>query len=148
MSVNIPKLNRALATGHPVTGAYSDDDAAALAQLRAENINIVRPFEATIKSIASRLGVATSDALVTALEAVAQASPTVRHILAVLESGGTVDLGDAATRGQLDAMAENNLLTAEQATAIKGLAEATISHEAVLGLAGTQLAHIEKARTP
>lgn len=71
-------------------------------------------------------GAAAADAILTKLETFATAghpmSSIVARALKFLANTGGIDVGDAATRGLLDALAAGNVITVDEATKLKSLA--------------------------
>jgi hypothetical protein len=101
----------------------------------------------TERGLYALLGPEAAEAILQALEAAGEVNPVVKRALSWLKppSDG-IDLGDASTRGVLDALVTATVLTAEQVAALKGLAETTMSLVEAAGLGSVHLGDIQNAR--
>jgi len=107
----------------------------------------VGDYLATFKTILSELGETISNDLISSMEAAASSSKSVERILNVLDNGVEVNLGDAVTRGMLDAFGANAALALSEtdAIAIKALAENQISRSQQLGFGTVKSYDVRRA---
>jgi hypothetical protein len=122
-------------------------DEEAVAYLNVPRVAVPRPTMMTERGLYALLGPEAAEAILQALEAAGEVNPVVKRALSWLKppSDG-IDLGDASTRGVLDALVTATVLTAEQVAALKGLAETTMSLVEAAGLGSVHLGDIQNAR--
>lgn len=101
---------------------------------------------ATYLTIAAELGDATARSLIDALDSAEASDKLVREALHRIRQSDGVNLGDPVTRGLLDQFVTNDLLTSEEAAAIKGLAENLLNRAEQLGIGTVRPGTVQMAR--
>jgi hypothetical protein len=130
--------------------------AAMTAEHAAENLNtadrtrVIAETFVNAKTLYSRLGAVAAETVIQKLEAGAASDSPFAPVLKravqwILPSEEGIDVGNAVTRGLLDQLA-GPLLTAEEAAAIKAIAEETVSRATELGLPKVEPGHVQDAR--
>lgn len=134
----------------PLGRGYSGmSDADAAAGLNTADVTATYERFVTVRTLMGELGPAAASEIVDALEAGAAASPPLARALAMLKEysqGGGIDLGHPEARSFLDSLVPD-VLTADQAQALKSVAERQISRAEQLGLSRVQPRHVAKARS-
>ncbi len=96
---------------------------------------IVQSTMVTAKGLMALLDPATAAAILDKLEAAASSNSTVKWILSFMQgSAEGVDLGHPNTRAQIDALAAAGVLSADEASLLKALADNLVSRAEELGL--------------
>ncbi len=109
----------------------------------------VVPTPVGIGRIMSALGAARGGAFFDALDSAAVSDPVLRWTMAILQSGGTIDVGDTEARAQLDALAANGVISAQDAADVKALAEVPASRADLIGVPAPlvpELVHLARVR--
>ncbi len=110
-------------------------------------LRYVGGYDATFKTIISELGTGVADRLIESMELASSSSPSIKRILNALDIGVSVNLGDSVTRAMLDSFVSGGLgLTAEDATAIKALADNQVSRASQLGLSEVKPYDVRRAK--
>lgn len=125
----------------------SDDAAAAALNLRTRT-RTVTTF-ATWRKMLADLGPTVTATVKAKVEAAAEANPAVALALDMLSEygdGGGLDIGHANTRAVIDSLAAGGVLTLDESTAIKAMAEQPCSRADELGLPAIDAAHVQSAR--
>jgi len=112
--------------------SMSDIDAAAA--MVAPYTTRVMPMPVGIGRIMSTLGASRGAAFFDALEAAAASDSVLKWTLTILNSGGTIDVGDPESRAQLDTLAAGGVIDPQDATDIKALAEVPASRADMIGV--------------
>ena len=144
--MNLGKLRTELRDDPTLVGYAQMTDAEAVAALNARTLR--RSTRVSVLGIAAELGKPVADRLLASLAAAGAADPTVAHVLKLLENGGDVDVGHDTTRGLLDAFAANEALAlaADDAAAIKGLADNQQTRGERIGAGLVRIRDVVKAR--
>lgn len=137
-------------TADPLGRGYGDmtDDEVAASLNAADRTLVVTTF-ATWRKLLADLGPTATPTIKGKIEAAAESNAAVAMTLDMLAEygeGGGLDLGHANTRAVIDQLATVEVLTADEAAAIKGVAEETISRAAELGLPTIKPGYVAKAR--
>ena len=113
-------------------------DAAVAADLNATSSVVKQgPIFVTARTLYGDLGPAAAETILQKLEAASASNAVVKRVNAwLLPSEAGVDVTNASTREQLDALAGGGVLTAGEAAAIKALGESVQSKGEQLGLLG------------
>ena len=98
----------------------------------------------TVLDVASKLGRATARRLAASMQAAAETDPLMAEMLALVRTATGIDVGHAEARDAIDEMALDPALdlTADDAAAIKALADNRKSRLDVLGLARPRLREV------
>jgi len=130
-------------------GYASMTDAEAAESLGAPGRQVVVPTRCTWRDLMAALGLQQAADVKTRLEAAAETDEGLAlalHALGHYGEGGGLDFGHPQTRDTIDALAADNVLTSDEAAAVKALAERTVSRAEELGLARVRPGHVQKAR--
>jgi len=127
-----------------VFGELSNADAAA----EMNKLQFPGKRRMAVLEIAAELGTGVSGRLVASMEAASATDFTVKHVLRLLENGGTVDINHTTTRVMLDSFAANAdlPLTTDDAAAIKTLADNRESYATLNNLRKVKEGHIKMER--
>lgn len=91
----------------------------------------------TARTLYAELGPVAAETILAKLEAASASNAIVKRVNAwLLPSEAGVDLANASTRGQLDALAQAGVLTSDEAASVKALGESLVSKGEQLGLLG------------
>lgn len=116
-------------------GYASMTDEQVAASLNNQDRLITEPTMVTAKSLMALLDPATAAAILDKLEAAAASNSAVKWILSFIKGDAEgVDLGHPNTRAQVDALAAAGVLTADEASLLKSLADSLVSRAEELGL--------------
>jgi hypothetical protein len=123
-------------------------DEECVAHLNDKTLGVsVRTTWAGERTLYAQLGPAVAEPILQALEAAGAADPVVKRALKWLAPPSEgIDLGDAYTRDMIDALVVATVLTAEQAAALKGIAETPASLCEVAGLGRCHVGDVQNAR--
>lgn len=146
--MNYRKLKDEL-VNDPLARGYSGmTDQEAADSLNTPDRIVTCECRATIRSLMADLGPTEADDIITALEAAATNNNITARALKLLSPAeGGIDLGHASTRAQIDGLVTAGVLTSVQGTALKGLAEKTVSRAEELGLPVISAQMVNNART-
>ena len=115
------------------------------ASLNTKNRQVVRSTMANARTVMAKLGPDAGAAVLDKLQAAASQSSSVKWAMSFVTSPEGIDLGNPATRAQLDALAAAGVITQQEATSLKSIAEYTVSRAEELGLSEVlpwQVAHV------
>lgn len=146
--MNIERLRAELASD-PLGRGYAQMSAAAAAARMnlADRVTVEERFVNERTIVSSYANPADGEAVLQALEAAAQANAIVARAMKWMSPDQQgIDVGHAGTRAVLDALVGAGVLTAAQATHLKGLAERTVGRAEELGLGVVYEGHVVKAR--
>jgi len=120
-------------------------------ELNRPSVTVTRSRFVTFRTLLSELEVATAMAIIGKIRAAADADPSgvlsvVRPTLENTSEGDGIDMANANARAFVDGLVAAEVLTAEEAAAVKGMAETTISWAEQLGLPHVGPHHAEHAR--
>lgn len=116
-------------------GYASMTDEQVAASLNNLDRPVTRPTPVTAKSLMALLDPATAATILDKLEAAASSNSAVKWILSFIQGDAEgVDLGHPNTRAQIDALAVAGVLTADEASLLKSLADSLVSRAEELGL--------------
>ena len=93
----------------------------------SESTSKIIDYDVNAKQVLSVLGPTAGSVFLDALEAVSATNSAVKWTLTFLKSDSGINVGDAATRGSLDTLDQAGALDSGSVTAIKALAESSIS---------------------
>ncbi len=116
------------------------------ASLNTPDRAIVVPTMVNARRLMKELGPVDGAAILDKLQAASQTAPPVRWAMAFLTSESGIDVGDPATRAQLDRLVANGVLTQTEASRIKAIAGRTVSRAQELGLPEVRAWHVEHIR--
>lgn len=138
MSVSITDLRTELSAdptgrGYAVLLTELEPDPEALADLLNTPASTqVVATEVSARTILSRIGAIDGSVILDKLEAAATAVPPVKWVVRILESNGSVNMGDPQSRLAADALAAQGHLDQAEADALKALAEVPASRADLL----------------
>ena len=116
-------------------GYASMTDEQVAASLNNLDRPVTRPTPVTAKSLMALLDPATAATILDKLEGAAASNSAVKWILSFIQGNAEgVDLGHQNTRAQIDALAVAGVLTADEASLLKSLADSLVSRAEELGL--------------
>ena len=134
-------------TADPLGIGYSGmTHSEAAAALNTANRTRVAETYANAKTILAHLGSTAGSAFLDGLEAAASSNRAVYWVLSFIKSDGGVNVGDPETRAALDALAAGGVLETASVTAVKALAEQTVSRGEELGIGPVYAGEVEAAR--
>lgn len=131
-------------------GYSSMTDAEAAERLNVADRQVVKSCRSTWRDLMARLGPESAAAIKAKIEAAAETDAGLALALDMLGhygEGGGLDFGHEHTRNTIDALAADGVLTAEEADAVRAMAERTVSRAEELGLPLVRPGHVQKART-
>lgn len=102
----------------------------------ANRTQVVSTF-ATWRTLLAQVGPEVTATIKAKVDAAAAANPAIAlaaDMLKTYSDGGGLDLGHAYTRAVIDSLVAAEVLTADEATALKGIAETQVSRAAELGI--------------
>lgn len=100
----------------------------------------------TARTLLAELGPTVGASVLDKLEAVSAVSSPVKWAMKFLATDG-IDMGHAGTRAQMDALAQAGALTAEEAEAVKAIAEQPASRAEILGWGSVSYNDVNAARS-
>lgn len=110
-------------------------------------VTVVRERFVNERTLYGELGLAMGEEILQRLDAAAAADAVIARVRGwFAPSAGGVDVGLAATRAMLDQLQADSVLTADQVTAIKAMAEGMQTRAAEYGLPLVYEGHVAKAR--
>jgi len=130
-------------------GYASMTDAAAASSLNLADIAVPCRRLVTVRTLLAELGSSETAAIVQALEAADDPDGGIALAISMLKEysqGGGLDIGHPNTRTSLDGLVAAEVLTQDQAAALKALAERQLSRAEQLGLPAVDQAHVTSAR--
>ena len=134
----------------PLGRGYAEmTDEAAAAKLNAVDVTVPYSRRVTIRDMLADLGATETAETLKALHAADDPNGLLSLAIEMLGEygdGGGLDIGHPNTRATIDQLEAAGVLTADQAAAIKGLAEHAISRAEQLDLPPLDPAHIGSAR--
>lgn len=148
--MNYPILRSEIANDPMKRGYAAMTNAEVAASLNTADRTHVDSTFATWRKMLADLGPTVTATVKAKVEAAAEGNAAVAIALDMLGEygdGGGLDLGHANTRAVIDQLAAGGVLTADEATAIKGIAEAVISRATELGLGEVGAGHVARARS-
>lgn len=114
----------------------SQTDAQVASALNATSQHVVdTPTLITSRTLYADLGPTAAETILQKLEAASASNAVVKRVLGwLLPSESGVDIAHSATRGQIDALVQEGVLTSGEGSAIKALGEVTKSLGESLGM--------------
>lgn len=116
--------------------------------LNAETVTVTHSRFVTFRTLLSELPVEQAMSVIGKIKAAAEANPVLAEILPSLKDtaeGCGIDMANANARAFVDGLVTAEVLTAEEAAAVKGMAETAISRAEELGLGRVALTDVEIA---
>jgi hypothetical protein len=144
--MNYPKL---IETIGAISNSTTMTDAELTAALNASTEKEAYMRFCSVRTLMAELGMEETASILAAIETAAQTNAGIKlalDMLKVYADGGGLDLGHANTRTVLDSLVQAGVLTAEQNTNLKAIAERAVSPAQKAGLSVIDIEHVRSAR--
>jgi len=148
--MNYAVIKSELANDPESLGYSGMSDSEAAAALNTANRSRTVTTFATWRKILADLGPTVTATVKAKIEAAAESNAAVAIALDMLSEygeGGGLDLGHANTRAVIDSLVAAEVLTADEGSAVKAMAQETISRATELNLPAVGAGHVARARS-